>query len=63
MKARKVAETSLPTPYGTFQLLGFESTDKSESLIALVMGNVRGNDAVLEQEFSYINVRKDAASD
>jgi GTP cyclohydrolase II len=47
MKARKVAETNLPTPYGTFQLLGFESTDKSESLIALVMGSVRGNDAVL----------------
>ena len=47
MKATKVAETSLPTPFGTFRLLGFESADKSESIIALVMGEVRGQDAAL----------------
>jgi len=47
MKATKVAETSLPTPYGTFRLFGFESTDKSESVVALVMGEVSGEDAVL----------------
>jgi 3,4-dihydroxy 2-butanone 4-phosphate synthase / GTP cyclohydrolase II len=46
MKATKVAETSLPTPFGTFRLFGFESADKSESVVALVMGNV-GDDAVL----------------
>ena len=41
MKAEKVAETSLPTEeYGTFRLLGFESTDKSESVIALVRGDL-----------------------
>ena len=45
MKATKVAETSLPTPFGTFRLLGFESADKSESVIALVMGEVTGQDA------------------
>src|SRR5215475_11724622 len=47
MKATKIAETSLPTPYGTFRLFGFESTDKSESVIALVMGNVACDDPVL----------------
>jgi 3,4-dihydroxy 2-butanone 4-phosphate synthase/GTP cyclohydrolase II len=47
MKATKVAQTSLPTPYGTFRLFGFESTDKSESVIALVMGNVACDDPVL----------------
>jgi len=47
MKATKIAETSLPTPYGMFRLFGFESTDKSESVIALVMGNVACDDPVL----------------
>jgi GTP cyclohydrolase II len=47
MKATKVAETSLPTPFGTFRLFGFESSDKSENVIALVMGDVTSSDAVL----------------
>jgi len=47
MKATKVAETSLPTPYGTFRLFGFESADKSESVIALVMGTTGETPALL----------------
>src|SRR5262252_9119275 len=48
MKATKVAETSLPTEeYGTFRLFGFESSDKSESVIALVRGNLAAEDAPL----------------
>ena len=47
MKATKVAETSLPTPFGTFRLFGFESDDKAESVIALVMGNVTAEDPTL----------------
>src|SRR5215468_8958652 len=47
MKATKVAETSLPTPFGTFRLFGFESADKSESVVALVMGTLGGDDAAL----------------
>jgi len=39
MKVVKVAETSLPTPFGAFRLFGFESEDKSENVLALVMGN------------------------
>jgi 3,4-dihydroxy 2-butanone 4-phosphate synthase / GTP cyclohydrolase II len=47
MKATKVAETSLPTPFGTFRLLAFESKDKSDSVVALVMGTVTNDDAAL----------------
>jgi GTP cyclohydrolase II len=47
MKATKVAETSLPTPFGTFRLLAFESKDKSDSVVALVMGTVTNDDATL----------------
>jgi len=39
MKATKVAETSLPTPFGTFRLCAFESEDRSEEVLALVMGD------------------------
>jgi len=47
MKAKKVAETGLPTPFGTFRLFGFESEDKSENVLALVMGNPGSDDATL----------------
>ena len=38
MKATPVAATTLPTSFGTFQLFGFESDDKSDEVLALVMG-------------------------
>lgn len=47
MKATKVAETRLPTRFGTFQMIGFESADKSENVLALVMGNPAAEDAAL----------------
>jgi GTP cyclohydrolase II len=47
MKATKVAETSLPTPFGMFRLFGFESEDKSESVVVLVRGTLKDNDAPL----------------
>jgi 3,4-dihydroxy 2-butanone 4-phosphate synthase/GTP cyclohydrolase II len=47
MKVTKVAETHLPTPFGTFKLFGFESEDKSENVLALVMGEPTANDAML----------------
>jgi GTP cyclohydrolase II len=47
MKATKVAETSLPTPFGTFRIFGFESADKSENLLALVMGTPGSDGAPL----------------
>src|SRR5215475_11042047 len=39
MKATKVAETSLPTSFGTFRLWAFESQDRSEEVLAFVMGD------------------------
>jgi len=47
MKATKVAETSLPTPFGTFRLCPFEFEDKSEEVLALVMGDPTSEDAPL----------------
>ena len=47
MKARKVAETSIPTPFGTFRLFPFESEDKTEEVLALVMGNPTSHDSPL----------------
>src|SRR4051812_41263554 len=47
MKARKVAETSLPTTFGTFRLFYFESDDKTETVLALVMGNITGEEPAL----------------
>jgi 3,4-dihydroxy 2-butanone 4-phosphate synthase / GTP cyclohydrolase II len=38
MKATK--GTNLPTEYGTFRLYGFESSDESDTAIALVMGEL-----------------------
>jgi GTP cyclohydrolase II len=39
MNTAKVAEAAFPTEYGNFRLFAFESTDKSDSAVALVMGN------------------------
>ena len=47
MKVTKVAETRLPTPFGTFKLFGFESEDKSENVLALVMGDPTPEEATL----------------
>ena len=47
MKVTKVAETRLPTPFGIFKLFGFESEDKSENVLALVMGTPAGDEATL----------------
>ena len=47
MKATKIAGTSLPTPFGTFQLFGFETDDKSDNVLALVMGTPGAKEAPL----------------
>jgi GTP cyclohydrolase II len=45
MDPKKVAEAALPTEYGEFRILGFESA--GESLVALVMGTPRSQPATL----------------
>ncbi len=47
MKAVKVAETRLPTEFGTFRTYGFESPDKSDSALALVIGEVGATETAL----------------
>src|SRR6185436_4194903 len=40
MKTLKVAEAAFPTEFGNFRIFGFESSDKSDGAVALVMGNL-----------------------
>jgi GTP cyclohydrolase II len=47
MKATKVAEADLPTRFGAFRIFGFESPDKSETALALVMGAPAGDSSAL----------------
>jgi 3,4-dihydroxy 2-butanone 4-phosphate synthase/GTP cyclohydrolase II len=47
MKAAKVAEAGLPTKFGDFRIVGFESSDKSENALALVKGAPQRCDAPL----------------
>ena len=44
---RRVAEAAIPTPFGTFNAIGFESTVDHEQHIALVYGNPEGKSDVL----------------
>ncbi|HEY8485767.1 MAG TPA: bifunctional 3,4-dihydroxy-2-butanone-4-phosphate synthase/GTP cyclohydrolase II [Limnochordales bacterium] len=44
---RVVAEASLPTPHGSFRMLGFESLADGEGHVALVRGEVRNRPGVL----------------
>src|SRR5262245_40978810 len=47
MGATKVAEANFPTPHGTFRIHAFESEDKSDGALALVMGNPAADDGPL----------------
>ena len=43
----KVAEAELPTRYGTFKMMAFETQTESTTHLALVMGDIRPGDTVL----------------
>ena len=47
MNARKVAEARFPTEFGVFTIFAFESPDKSEEAVALVMGSLKAEDSPL----------------
>jgi len=47
MKTRKVAEARFPTEFGVFTIFAFESIDKSDSAVALVMGNLKTDSLLL----------------
>jgi len=42
-----VAESKLPMPMGTFRMVGFEDTDTGKEHVALVYGDVSGDEPVL----------------
>ena len=44
---RRVAETEMPTVYGRFRAIAFENVVNGEVHVAMVMGDVRGDDPVL----------------
>ncbi|HXV63718.1 MAG TPA: bifunctional 3,4-dihydroxy-2-butanone-4-phosphate synthase/GTP cyclohydrolase II [Vicinamibacteria bacterium] len=44
---KRVAEASLPTPFGTFQIAAFESGNDRATHLALIMGEIKKEDAVL----------------
>ncbi|MCY3922859.1 MAG: bifunctional 3,4-dihydroxy-2-butanone-4-phosphate synthase/GTP cyclohydrolase II [Chloroflexi bacterium] len=43
----RVSEANLPTPMGTWRLMGYRTRDHSEEHVALVMGNVDGDEPTL----------------
>ena len=47
MNANKVAEAAFPTGFGDFRIYGFETPEKSDSAVVLVMGNPSCFDAPL----------------
>jgi len=47
MRASKIAEATFPTPHGNFRLFAFENEDKSDSALALVLGDLGTGEAPL----------------
>jgi 3,4-dihydroxy 2-butanone 4-phosphate synthase / GTP cyclohydrolase II len=47
MLVRRVVETDLPTEYGTFRAVVYENGMNGETHVALVMGDVEGDEPVL----------------
>ncbi|GAB1263147.1 GTP cyclohydrolase II [Aurantivibrio plasticivorans] len=47
MTMRYVESSKLPTPWGIFEMHGFEDTETDKEHIALTMGDVRGDEPVL----------------
>lgn len=47
MSIRYIESCRLPTPWGTFDMHGFEDTDSQKEHVVLTMGDVRGEEPVL----------------
>ncbi len=50
---RRIGESDLPTPYGVFRLIAYESDIDPEVHVALVMGDVQGEEPVLVRVHSH----------
>ncbi|UTW10452.1 GTP cyclohydrolase II [Marinobacterium rhizophilum] len=52
MSVKYVASSKLPTPWGTFTMVGFEDESSGKEHVALVFGDVAGSTAVLARAHS-----------
>ncbi|KAB7653574.1 GTP cyclohydrolase II [Plesiomonas shigelloides] len=52
MKLKRVAEAVLPTPWGDFQMIGFEELATGKDHLALVFGDILGDEPVLARVHS-----------
>ncbi|MGL4454516.1 MAG: GTP cyclohydrolase II [Plesiomonas sp.] len=52
MKLKQVAEAVLPTPWGDFRMIGFEELKTGKDHVALVFGDISGDDPVLARVHS-----------
>ncbi|XKM12526.1 GTP cyclohydrolase II [Orbaceae bacterium ac157xtp] len=47
MQVRRIAQAKLPTPWGTFTIVGFEQTANGKDHVAMVMGDITQNKPIL----------------
>ncbi|KGD73110.1 GTP cyclohydrolase [Tatumella morbirosei] len=52
MKLKRVAQATLPTPWGDFQMVGFEEISTGKDHVALVFGDISGPEPVLARVHS-----------
>lgn len=52
MQLKRVAEANLPTPWGDFLMVGFEELATGHDHVALVYGDISGNEPVLARVHS-----------
>ncbi|MGL5006736.1 MAG: GTP cyclohydrolase II [Plesiomonas sp.] len=52
MKLKQVAEAVLPTPWGDFRMIGFEELKTGKDHVALIFGDISGDDPVLARVHS-----------
>ncbi|WP_086956420.1 GTP cyclohydrolase II [Xenorhabdus innexi] len=49
MQLTRIAEAKLPTPWGEFLMIGFEEIETGRDHVALVYGDISGNEPVLSR--------------
>uniref|UniRef100_UPI003015CE4D GTP cyclohydrolase II RibA n=1 Tax=Cedecea sp. VD21 TaxID=3081242 RepID=UPI003015CE4D len=52
MQLKRVAEAKLPTPWGDFLMVGFEEVATGQDHVALVFGDISGEEPVLARVHS-----------
>lgn len=52
LQLKRVAQAKLPTPFGEFLMVGFEETATGHDHVALVFGDISGDEPVLSRVHS-----------